>query len=317
MSVKIVITDCSWNATDIEREQFPADWTVEAHQCKTEEDLLRVCKDATGILTEYAPVTRRVLEQLPDCRVVSVASTGYDNIDVSAAHALGIAVANVPNYCTEEVADHTLALILAGWRQVVRYDASIRSGHWEMNSRSPMQRLSGKILGLVGFGHIAQAVAKRAQAFGLQVITTSSVPDEILQNRNVRRVCLEELLGTADIISSHIPYTEKKADYFNAERFSRMKKRPLFVNTSRGRVVNESDLTDALREGLIRGAALDVLRNEPPDFRNPLLDMEQVIVTPHVAYFSEEALRDLRFRSARNLSDFLQGNTDKVDLIRI
>lgn len=317
MPVKIVIADCSWNATDIEREQFPEDWILEAYQCKTEEDLIETCQDAEGILVEYAPVTRRVLEQLKHCRIVSVASTGYDNVDAAAAQELGIAVANVPNYCTEEVADHTLALILSAWRQIVPYDASVRKQQWDMTSAPPMARLSGKILGLVGFGHIAQAVALRAQAFGLQVITHSSVPEALLQERNVRRVCLEELLGTVDIISSHIPYTEKTAGFFNRERFDKMKQKPLFVNTSRGKIVNETDLINALREGSVRGAALDVLGSEPPDFNNPLLRMDQVIVTPHVAYFSEEALKELRLRSARNLADFLQGNTDKVDLVKV
>lgn len=315
MPIKIVIADCSWNAIDVEKSQFPEDWIVEGHQCRTEEELIAACRDADGILAEYAPVSQRVLEQLQHCKIVSNTSTGYDNIDAAAAKELGIAVANVPNYCTGEVADHTLALILAGVRSIVGYHESVRAGIWDQDAVPPMHRLTGKTLGLVGFGHIARAVAKRAQAFGLQVITYSSVPDEVLEGQGVRRVCLDELLGISDIISSHIPFTEKTADFFNRSTFAKMKKKPLFVNTSRGRVVNETDLIEALERGLISGAALDVLRNEPPDFSSPLFAMKNVIVTPHSAFYSVEALEECRVRSARNVRDFIEGRTELVNLV--
>ncbi len=313
--MKIVIADCSWNAIAIEKEQFPEDWIVEGHQCRTEDELIRACADADGILTEYAPVTRRVLEQLKNCKIISNTSTGYDNIDAAAAKEFGIAVANVPDYCSGEVADHTLALILAGCRNIVRYHASVMAGTWDLDAVPPMNRLAGKTLGLVGFGNIARAVAVRAQAFGIRVITYSSVPEDILEAHGVRRVCLDELLGVSDIISSHIPYTEKNADFFSLALFDKMKKRPLFVNTSRGRVVNESDLMTALEQGLISGAALDVLRNEPPDFSSPLFAMKNVIITPHVAYYSVESLEECRRRSAQNVLHYLGGQRDRVDLV--
>lgn len=315
MPVKIVIVDCSWNAIDVEQAQFPEDWVVEGHQCKTEEELIAVCRDADGILAEYAPVTRRVLEALERCRIISNTSTGYDNIDAASAKALGIAVANVPDYCTSEVADHTLALILAGWRNIVSYHEAVRRGVWDQDAVPTMHRLTGKTLGLVGFGHIARAVAKRAQGFGLNVIAHTAVPEELLEAHGVRRVCLDELLGTADIISSHIPYTEKTADFFNKGVFERMKKAPLFVNTSRGRVVDETALVDALERGLVGGAALDVLREEPPDFTSPLMAMKQVIITPHSAFYSVEALEECRRRSAQNVANYLQNRPDQVHLV--
>lgn len=315
MPVKIVIADCSWNAIDIEKSQFPEDWVVEGHQCRTEEDLIRVCEDADGILAEYAPVSRRVLSRLKRCRIVSNSSTGYDNIDAAAAKELGIAVANVPNYCTDEVADHTLALILAWSRNIVSFHKAMGQGRWDMDAGGPMYRLAGKTLGLVGFGHIARAVAKRAQSFGLQVIAYTAVPEELLQNAQVKRAGLGELLKEADIISSHIPFTDKTADFFNKAVFEKMAKKPLFVNTSRGKVVNEEDLTDALSRGLIRGAALDVLRNEPPDFTDPLFTFENVLITPHAAFNSVEALKDLRRRSARNVLNFIEGRPEEVDFV--
>lgn len=315
MSIKIVIADCSWNSIAIEKSQFPEDWIVEGHQCKTEDDLIRVCGDADGILAEYAPVTRRVLEHLQHCRIVSNTSTGYDNIDAAAAKELGISVANVPNYCTGEVADHTMALILAGLRNIVRYHESIRQGIWDQDAVPPMHRLQGNTLGLVGFGHIARAVATRAQAFGLRVITHTSVPEVILQAHNVRRACLDELLGVSDVISSHIPFTEKNAGFFNKEAFVKMARKPYLVNTSRGKVMNEDDLVEALELGLISGAALDVLQNEPPDFSSPLFAMNNVIITPHSAFYSVEALEECRRRSAQNVLNFIEGRTDSVDLV--
>ncbi len=315
MPVKIVIADCSWNAIDIEKSQFPEDWVVEGHQCRTEEDLIRVCQDADGILAEYAPVSGQVLSQLKRCRIVSNSSTGYDNIDAAAAKELGIAVANVPDYCTDEVADHTLALILAWSRNIISYHEAMGQGIWDMDAGGPMYRLAGKTLGLVGFGHIARAVAKRAQGFGLRVIAYTSVPEELLQGTQVERAGLEELLKESDIISSHIPYTEKTADFFNRAAFEKMVKKPLFVNTSRGKVVNEDDLAEALSRGLIRGAALDVLRSEPPDFTDPIFAMKNVIITPHAAFNSVEALKELRRRSARNVLNFIEGRPQEVDLV--
>lgn len=315
MPIKIVIADCSWNSIDIEKSQFPEDWIVEGHQCKTEEELIRVCKDADGILAEYAPVSRKVLETLANCKIVSNTSTGYDNIDASAAREMGIAVANVPNYCTGEVADHTMALILAGCRNIVRYNQSIRSGVWDQDAVPPMNRIAGKTLGLVGFGHIARAVAHRAQSFGLRVITYTSVPDEIVKAAGVEPADLDTLLMESDIISSHIPFTEKTADFFNKAAFGKMAKKPLFINTSRGKVVDEEALIEALNQGIISGAALDVLRSEPPDFSSPLFSMDNVIITPHSAFYSIEALQECRERSARNVRDFIEGRTEAVNLV--
>lgn len=315
MAIKIVIADCSWNSIDIEKSQFPEDWIVEGHQCRTEEDLIRVCNDADGILAEYAPVTKRVLETLKHCRIISNTSTGYDNIDADAARELGISVANVPNYCTGEVADHTLALILSSLRNILLFNESIKAGVWDQDAAPPMNRLAGKTLGLVGFGHIAQAVAKRALAFGFRVIAYTSVPDELLRSNQVYRATLDELLAQSDIISSHIPFNGKTADFFNKPIFENMLKKPLFVNTSRGKVVNEADLVAALEQGLISGAALDVLRNEPPDFTSPLFAMKNVIITPHAAFYSVEALEECRRRSARNVLDFIEGRIDQVNLV--
>lgn len=315
MCPKIVIADCSWNATDLERRQFPADWIVEAHQCRTEAEVIEAAREADALLAEYAPVTRRVLESLTRCRIVSVASTGYDNVDAEAARELGIAVANVPNYCTEDVADHTLALMLAVSRQLPGYGAMVRQGRWELNCGRAPFRLSGKTLGLVGFGHIARAVARRAQGFGLQVVAHTGVPETVLQAEGVRRCTLDQLLAQADIISCHIPLTPETADTFTLPVFERMARRPLFINTSRGRVVDEHDLALALERGLISGAALDVLRSEPPEPGHPLLAFDNVLVTPHVGFYSAESLEALRIRSARNIRSFLEGDLEAVDLV--
>lgn len=315
MSMRIVCADGTWNNIDIEKDIFPKDWIIEGFQCKTEEDIIRVCKDADAILVEYAPVTRRVLEELKNCKIISEFGTGYDNIDIKAASELNIAVANVPNYCTEDVADHTFALILSSYRNIVSTQFDINKGSWGGASLSTNGALQGKTIGLVGYGNIAQEVASRARAFSMRVISYTSVPDHVLYGNNVERVSLEDLLNQSDIISSHIPYNETNADFFNKATFSMMAKKPYFINTSRGKVVNEEDLIEALKNGIIKGAALDVLRNEPPDFSSPLFSMENVIITPHVAYYSVESVAECRSRSSLNVLNYLEGRANLVDFV--
>ena len=314
--MKIVITDCSWGSIDIEEKHLPKEARVIGCQCKTEKELLEVCKDADAVLSEYAPFTRDVLKEMKKCRIISNTASGVDNIDVKAAAEYNIAVANVPDYCTNEVADHTMALLLASSRNIVQYDRYIRDGIWNINCVPSMKRLSGQVLGLVGFGKIAQMVAARAMSFGISVITYKQNRNENFVNSlNARLVGIEELSRESDIISSHLPLTEKTEGFFNKQIFSMMKKNPIFINTSRGKVVNEPDLIEALKKGIIRAAALDVLVDEPPCFNSELFNMENVIITPHAGFYSETALEEVRRRSALNITNFFNNNYNSINIL--
>ena len=316
MPLKIVITDCSWGGIEVERKHLPKDAIVEGYQCKDEDEIIDVCKDADAILAEYAPFTKDVLKQLKKCKIISNTSIGVDNIDASAANDLGIAVANVPGYCTYEVAEHTMALILAYRRNIVTYNCTVKNNVWDIGAVPPMRRIAGQVLGLVGFGSIAQNVAIRAKSFGMRVITHSSTPPELIHSYGVESVELDYLLHESDIISSHVPLNEKTIGFFDKKKFQSMKKIPLFVNTSRGKVVNEEDLVEALEKRYISGAALDVLAEEPPAESNRLLKMENVMITPHAGFYSIEALEEVRRRSALNIVNYFNKNYQDINFIK-
>ncbi|MEL7625170.1 MAG: C-terminal binding protein, partial [Clostridiales bacterium] len=229
---------------------------------------------------------------------------------------LGIAVANVPNYCAYEVADHAMALMLAALRNVVHYERKVRQGIWDINDAPPMRRLAGLKLGLLGFGCIPQMVAQRAKGFEMEVMAYDPyLPAEVAAKFGVPLVSMEEILEKCDIISCHMPLTPGTAGMINKELFDQMKQKPLFVNTSRGGVIAEQDLVEALKTGQIRGAALDVLRDEPPHFSDEIFRLPNVIITPHAAFFSEEALKEVRSRSANNVANFLKKDYEKINFI--
>lgn len=316
MSLKVVVTDCSWGNIDVEKEFLPKDAIVVNYQLKTEEEVIEMCYDADAILSEYAPISSRVLKSLKKCKIISNSATGFDNIDVKAAEELGIAVANVPGYCTYEVADHTMSLILAASRNIVVYDRAVKKGVWNYEVGLKMDRLEGQVLGLAGFGKIAQFVAKRAQGFGFKVIAnTSHVKKEFADALNVKLVDIDELLAESDIISCHMPANEDTIGYFNKDKFDKMTKNTIFINTSRGLLVNEDDLAEALENKKIRAAALDVLIDEPPMKNNKLLTFENVIITPHAGFFSKTSLREVRFKSAMNVTNFFEKNFENVNFI--
>lgn len=316
--MKIVITDCSWDSIDVEKQYLPKEAQVIGCQCKTEAELLKVCRDADAVLSEYAPFTRDVLKEMKKCKIISNTAIGVDNIDVKAAAEYNIAVANVPNYCINEVADHTMALLLAASRNIVQYDKATRNKIWHIDSVPSMKRLSGQVLGLVGFGKIAQMVALRAMSFGMSVITYSpSIHEDFITARHVKPVGIEVLLSESDIISSHMPLTEKTKGFFNKQVFSKMKKNPIFINTSRGKVVNEVDLIEALKKGILCAAALDVLVDEPPSFDSELFKMDNVIITPHVGFYSEDALEEVRRRSALNITHFFNKEYDTINILNL
>jgi len=315
--LKIVVADCSWGSIDVERRYLPPDSCVIGFQCKTAQEVVTACRDADAIMAEYAPLTSSVLENLSRCRIIANTAIGVDNIDIAAATRLGIAVTNVPGYCAHEVADHTMALLLALNRNIVEFERSIRKQIWDINSGAGMKRLAGQTMGLIGFGKIARMVAARAKSFGLKVIAYSPSGQVCTAADDVQLLDLDTVLSQSDILSVHLPLTEDTQGFFDWNKFLQMKKRPIFINTARGKVVNEPDLVAALQEGLISSAALDVLTEEPPDFTSEIFKFKNVIITPHVGFYSETSLEEVRRRSALNVTNFLQGNYSESNILNI
>lgn len=314
--MKIVVADGGWGSIEDIVQYLPEGSQILGFQCKTDSEVIEACKEADAILAEYSPISRRVLENLTSCKIVSNSAVGTDNIDIEAATEFKIAVANVPGYCSHEVADHTFALLLAANRNIVAYGRSVRNKHWDINSVPAMKRLQGQTLGLVGFGKIAQMVAQRAMSFGMTVAAYDPyISNDYAKSNNVKILEMEEILQQSDIISLHLPLTEKTCGFFDKTKFDMMKKKPIFINTARGKIVNETDLIDALENGVISIAALDVLADEPPSFDNRLFQLENVIITPHAGFYSKTSVEELRRRCALNVTNFFKGNYNEVNIL--
>jgi D-3-phosphoglycerate dehydrogenase len=276
-----------------------------------QEAILQVAKDADAILTTYAKVTAEMIPQLSRCRIISRFGIGVDNVDITSATKQGIVVTRVPDYCLDEVSDHTMALLLALARKIPFSNARTHGGTWEMKAVVPIHRLRGKVLGLVAFGQIPQLVAPKAQAFGMRVVAYDPyISSEILSRANVDRVEFEELLGISDYVSIHAPLLPNTHHLFNADSFRRMKPSASLINTARGPIVDEVALVAALDGKQIAGAALDVMENEPPN-GSPLLGRENIILTPHTSFYSEESLVDLQIKASEEVVRVLSGESPR------
>jgi D-3-phosphoglycerate dehydrogenase len=267
--------------------------------------------EADAILTEALGQERfdadriRLLEQ---CRVISVYAVGTDGIDVASAAARGIVVANVPTYCTIDVAEHAVALLLAAWRKVPRAEKVARSGDWRLDPLRPVRRLAGCTVGLLGFGRIAQEVARRLKPLAVNLISHDPAGNKIeAQRLGVQLDTLEALLAASDAISIHLPLTPETRGLLDRRAFGLLRPGAVIVNVGRGGVIDEDALLEAFAGGRVAAAALDVLGTEPPPRNHPLLALEQVIVTPHVGYYSEDSLVELRTSVARNAALVLVG----------
>jgi D-3-phosphoglycerate dehydrogenase len=303
----VVVTDHPFRHLDLERSILePAGYSVEEHQCATAQEVAEACAGAVGVLNTYAPMPGEVIARLEHCRAISRYGVGLDTIDLDAAGARGIAVSNVPDYCVEEVALHTLALLLAAHRRIVRGDRRVRAGDWGALGAGPVRRLEGQLLGLVGCGRIPRSVATKAAALGLRVGAHDPfVPDDAWPAGIERYPELEKLAEEADYLSVHAPLTDETRHMIGEELLRLMPSHAVLINTARGPLVDTAALDRALAEGWIGGAALDVLESEPPPPDLPLLRHDAVIVTAHQAFYSEEALRDLQRKAAENLRDSL------------
>ncbi len=307
--LKVVLTDYEYKSLATEKEVLRrVGIELTTAQCKTEEEVINACFDADGIINQYAPITRKVIDNLNKCKVIARYGVGVDTIDVEAATEKGIIVSNVTDYCIDEVSDHAFALLMSAARKVVALNDAVKNGTWDFNVGVPIFRLRGRVLGLVGFGQIPQALAKKAQSFGIEVVAFDPfVSREVAEQLAVQLVTLEELCSTSDFISVHAPLNEHTKGILSDEQFALMKKETFVINTARGPVIDEKALIRALQNGTIAGAALDVVEEEPISSDNPLLNMDHVILNPHVAWYSEESQEELKRKTAQNVADVLSG----------
>jgi glycerate dehydrogenase len=292
---KIVFLDRDSLAANVRRPRFEHTWTD--YPATDPEQVAGRLRGATIAITNKVPLRAADIAQLPDLRMVAVAATGTDNVDLDACRARGIPVANIRNYSVVSVPEHVFALILALRRNLLAYRADVEAGRWQASTRfclldHPIADLAGSQLGIVGYGALGRKVAQIGRAFGMRVAAATRTP---VGEPGLAQMALDELLATSDVVSLHLPLNEHTRNLVGPRELGLMKKTALLVNTARGGLVDETALADALRRGVIGGAAFDVLTKEPPVPDNPLLQLRlpNFILTPHVAWASGGAMQTL------------------------
>ena len=274
------------------------DFEMRVAKSPSAEDILAEAKDADAILVTYAKISREIISQLTKCKAIGRFGLGVDNIDLVAAKEKGILVNYVPDYCVHEVSDHTMALLLSLIRKIPLSNKLVHGGRWEMPAVVPITRITGTTLGLIGFGHIPQMVAPKAQAFGMKVIAHDPyLKADVFKAANVESVDYDTLLKTSDYISMHAPLMDATRGLLNAEALAKTKKGVYIVNTARGPVIDEPALI----------AALDVVTTEPLPKDSKLIGRDNVILTPHTGFYSIEALAELQTKCASDVARVLSG----------
>lgn len=314
--MKIVILDgYSVNPGDMSWDDLSKLGQLTVYDRTSPEDVVERCKDAEIVITNKTPLTGEMLRRMPLCRMVSILATGYNIVDIKEASRLGIVVSNVPGYSTSSVAQSAMALLLTITNHVEEYALENRDGRWSRCKdfcywSHPLMELDGKLIGIVGYGNIGQAVGRLAKALGMEVAVYSSKPQE--QLHGVIKMELDELFNRCDVVSLHCPLTPDTENLVNRDRISKMKSSSILLNTARGALIDELALAEALNAGRIYAAGLDVLRNEPPADDNPLLNARNCYVTPHISWATVEARRRLVSITSDNVMGYIEGSPINV-----
>lgn len=313
MRFKVAVTDYVFPNLETERKELKkigADLIESTGS--DEESIIEAAKDADAILNCYAELTPRVIESFKKCKIIARYGIGVNNVNIPAANKKKIIVTNVPDYCIEEVSDHAIALILACARKICQLNKTVKSGKWDFKDYRPIYRLKGQTLGIVSFGKIPRRLVEKVSAYEFNIISYDPYVDkEIVAKYNVKLVTFEELLKESDIITIHAPLTKETKGIFGSEQFKLMKNSAYLINTARGGLIKDSDLAQALKEGEIAGAGLDVLEDENVNSHHPLVSLENVIITPHSAFYSEQALKDLQYKAVQEVIRVLTGENPK------
>ena len=310
MSTKVLITDYVWPSTDPERAVLEsAGIELVTAPDTSENTLAELAKDVDAIMFCFAQVTSKVLEAATQCKIAARYGIGVDNVDIPKATELGIVVTNVPDYCMDEVTDHALGMILALNRRLVPHTRDVVRGGWnDVALNQPMHRTRGATMGIVGYGRIGRSLAAKAIGFGMNILTYDPMIEPGSSIEGATATTLDELLEESDFVSLHVPLLPSTENMISAPELARMKKGSIIVNCARGGLIDENALASALESGHIAGAGLDVVEPTPPNPSSPLLAQENVIITPHTAFFSQASTVELEERTAGEVVRVLAGD---------
>jgi D-3-phosphoglycerate dehydrogenase len=313
MSFIVAITDYVFPSLEPEQRVLaPLGVRLRPAQCKSEEEIIELTRGADAVLNCYAKITARVIEKLDRCKIIARYGIGVDNVDLAAATRAGILITNVPDYCIDEVSDHALALLLALARRITVADGAVKAGTWDVVSHAGIRRLRGQTVGLIGFGKIAKALASKVQPLGMKVLVHDPyIEPALIARLGVQAVSLDRLLAEADAISIHVPLSPETLNIIGQRELARMKPTAFLINTSRGGIVDEQALAEAVKAGRIGGAALDVLSVEPPPPDHPLRQAPNLILTPHLAFYSRESVIELQTKAAEEVARALKGEAPR------
>ena len=318
MSFIVAITDYVFPSLQPEQRVLtPLGVELRPAQCKSEEEIIELTQGADAVLNCYAKITARVIENLDRCKIIARYGIGVDNVDLAAATKAGILVTNVPDYCIDEVSDHALALLLALARRITVADGAVKAGAWDVVAHAGIRRLRGQTLGLIGFGRIAKALASKVQALGMKVLVYDPYVEPVaIAHHGAEAASFDRILTDTDAISIHVPLSEETRNLFGERELARMKPTAFLINTSRGGIVDERALAIALKENRLGGAALDVLAVEPPPHDHPLRQAPNMIVTPHLAFYSRESVMELQTKAAEEVARALRGEPPRSPINR-
>ena len=305
---KVVITDAEYPSFDIEKKVLsPCNVNLVKCQCTTEEELIRNCRDADAILNQYAKITPHVIENLDHAKIIARYGIGVDNVDLDAATKKNIFVTNVV-YDICDVADHTIMLMLTLTRKIFFVEKSIKRFEWDWKKFHPIPRIKGKTIGIIGLGRVGRQVTRRLQGFDVHLLACDPyIPTDVFTTYHAKQVDLKTLLGHSDIVTVHVPLTDETRHMISSDQLKKMKKKAILINAARGGIVDEKALVNALIKKDIAGAGLDVLEQEPIQKDHPLLRFDNVIITPHMGWYSEDTVDEVQCIAAEQVLQCLQG----------
>ncbi|MFH5821016.1 C-terminal binding protein [Georgenia sp. AZ-5] len=310
--MRITVTECDHDSFAVEQAEADARGAeLLITQSRSAGELVANCADADGILVQYASISGEIMDALPGLRAIGRYGVGVDSVDVAAATARGIAVCNVPDYGTEAVSDHAIGLTLAVARGIPRLDRGVRAGRFDLPAVRPLHTIAGRVFGVLGMGRIGSATARKAAGLGYEVIGYDARSEPGTTYHGVATVSLPELLERSQVLSLHTPLDETTRGLIGAGELATMRRDAIIVNTSRGGVLDTSALVAALRAGTIAGAGIDVHEHEPLPHDHPLTTFDNVVLTPHLAWYSEESYGELKRRTIENVLDVCAGRTPR------
>lgn len=305
--MRITITDCDHDNINIEKEVFAKEgMEVQLKNAITEDEVIEQCKGSEILIVQYAKITEKVMKAMPELKYVVRYGVGVDTIDIEAATRHNVQVGNVPDYGMNEVADHAIALLLTLKRKIMLMNNYTKTSRWDYSISIPIRRFSEEIVGVVGLGRIGRCFAQRAHALGFKVIGYDPYFKSTKETEFIKQVSFEDLVKDSDAISLHCP-ANGNIDLFNIETFKQMKNTAVIINVARGGIINEADLNEALKNKEIEAAALDCMKQEPMPFDAEIFENENLIITPHMAWYSEEAASELKRKVAEESVRFAKG----------